>query len=873
MKHGLSLRIAFFITFCFIFCFTSSRALAVTGVYPVEPKFGIQSVSYTISGANLTSFTDVTSGFVGRNYKGTLGTGVLRVQGTVTATDNMRSAYMKVFVGLGAGGNGCSKEYEVRFGRGEQVSFDVSIPIPADLTNCGIKDFGASFSIFINSFEYIDKDGWRSSGTFDISGNVRASTTAPNNHPPTVTLNHSPEQPTVGNTVNFIASAADADGDNLSYAWYFDGVLQNGAVTNTVNWSQPSIGAHTLRVVVNDGKGGEAEDTTSFTVTNPGAEPYVIAPGYNEGEGEGWGFVDKVIINGQEVAGITQTILYNGSRVKTGPGVEIILRTSFGAVTRITENSTYEVEVRRFAITPTTVVVGRLIDGIGEFYWPKGHAGAEKFQVSTNRIVVGIKGTTFTVSQINDVSSVSVQEGVVQVTNLDTGTITQVSAGSSLTAADKGGYVNGAYNYYVPSYSSTNGNWTGLGLANNNSSASALVQVSVYHRDGHLLKTEKKLIAVGGQEALPVAGELNANGWMLVNSHQPLSGLAFISANGTPALMADIPFVNKLSTDLVIPHVAQDNLWDTSILICNPHQNENEIYFELVDTNGISQGIESRQLPPMGSGKYPLSSLFPGVSLETGKIIVTSFTEGIAAFALYSNRKSPNGSYYAGINAVDSGSFFRLATPTFAYYLPYFSSANKDWTGLALTNVDMLGKVEPQITIYNESGTVQSSTKVDINIWGQTAFALKPPTINRGWIQVNSDGPLNGLAFIGTGGTPSLMADIPFVKSLSTNLVIPHVAQDATWDTTLLLCNPAAQSATIRIVNFNQLGEIGAVVNKTIAAQGSARYELSTLFTGHPEIGGKINITSTTGLAGFALYSNKKSGGSYFAGINAEPGN
>ncbi len=114
------------------------------------------------------------------------------------------------------------------------------------------------------------------------------------------------------------------------------------------------------------------------------------------------------------------------------------------------------------------------------------------------------------------------------------------------------------------------------------------------------------------------------------------------------------------------------------------------------------------------------------------------------------------------------------------------------------------------------------------------------------------------------------MADIPFVENLSRKLVVPHVAQDTTWDTALLLCNPTAQRASVRIVNIDQRGQIGAVVDKTIAAQGSARYELSTLFADHPKIGGKLEITSSTTLAGFALYSNNKSGGSYFAGINAE---
>ncbi|RLB69786.1 MAG: hypothetical protein DRH03_08030, partial [Deltaproteobacteria bacterium] len=738
MKQISSLCITSLTLFILFFCLTGSQALAVTGIFPAQPAQGIKSVSYTISGTDLISQEEKSrdSGNWGIYYEGRLSSGTLRVQGTISANDDLDSASVNIRLQVGK-----PRTYSVlNLGRNEQENFDVSLPIPAMTPEVlsDIERYGAFIEIRVSM--YCSPPIIGLGGVFIIRADLTAASTDSQNHAPTVSLNFSPAQPVVGSPINFTATAADADGDTLSYKWYLDGALQSGVTTTTVKWSQPSVGVHALKVVVSDGKGGEAEDTASFTVTNPGAEPYVIAPGYQDGEGEAWGFVDKVIINGQEVAGITQTRLYTGSRVKTGPGVEIVLRTAFGAVTRVKENSTYEVEVRKLATTATIDVVGRLKDGVGEFYWPKGHAGAEKFRVDTSRVVVGIKGTTFTVSQINDVSTVSVQEGVVQVTNLDTGVVTQVGAGSSLTAADEGGYVNGAYNYYVPYYSSINGNWTGLGLANDNSAANALVQVSVYDRSGRSLAIEKKLIAVGGQESLPVAGGENASGWMLVNAHQPLSGLAFIGFNGSKTLMADIPFVADLATNLVIPHVAQDGTWDTSILLCNPHNYKNKVYFELVDQSGFSQGIESFELPALGSGEYPLASLFASASRKNGKILITSDDGGVAAFALYSDVKN-GGNYYAGINAVAEDPGFRFSAPTFSYYLPYFSTENGDWTGLALANPDMFGSVEPQITVYNETGTVQTEITVLIEIWGQNSLSLTPPTASWGWIKVDSDGP------------------------------------------------------------------------------------------------------------------------------------
>jgi len=849
-------------------CLTSSPVLAVTGVYPVSPEKGINSISYTISGADSTSYTDGRlegGSIVVRNYKGVLATGSLRIHGSVTTTDSIHVAHLKVSISLGNSEAG-HKSYRVDIERySPAANFDISVPIPAELTPDIIAN-GASFYIIVESY-YYENYGEKHYGEIQITGHLDASASTPDNHAPTVSLNYTPAQPEIGTPINFTATAADADGDPLSYAWYLDGDLQSGAVSSVVNWSQPSQGSHTLKVVVSDDKGATAEDSVSFTVANPVAKPYVIAPGYNEGNGLPWGFVEKVIINGQEVADVDKTKLYTGSRIKTGPGVEIVLRYSSGGVSRVLENSTFELEVRKAATTRASIVAARLKKGVSEFYWPKGYAGAEKLEVDTDRIVVGIKGTTFTVSHIDDVSTVSVQEGAVQVTNLDTGIVSQVGAGNSLTVTNTG-YLDGDYNYYVPYYSNNNGNWTGLGLANNDSATSALTRITVYDQNGTQLSSTRKLIAAGGQESLPVSSEQNSSGWLLVNSHQPLSGLAFIGLNSAQALMADIPFVKNMTDNMVIPHVAQDTVWDTSILLCNPHAFKSEVYFELVDQSGFSQGFESLELPAMGSREFTLASAFANASRKNGKVLITS-SAAIAAFALYSNLKS-GGSYYAGINAVTEELDISYTSSTYSYYLPYFSSSSGDWTGLALANPDMFGPVSTRITVFNEAGTVQSGSTVSVPIWGQFALPLTPPNINRGWIQVDADGPLSGLAFIGTNSVSALMADIPFVENLSRKLVVPHVAQDAVWDTALLLCNPAVQAASVRIVNITQFGEVGCSVNRTIAAQGSARYELSSIFSGHSEIGGKIEIISSTGLTGFALYSNKKSGGSYFAGINAE---
>jgi hypothetical protein len=87
------------------------------------------------------------------------------------------------------------------------------------------------------------------------------------NHPPTVTLSYSVENPTPNEAIyHFQAEASDPDGDTLTYKWYVNGAEQAGATEPSVQWSNPPAGTYTVKVVVSDGKGGTAEDSVEISV-------------------------------------------------------------------------------------------------------------------------------------------------------------------------------------------------------------------------------------------------------------------------------------------------------------------------------------------------------------------------------------------------------------------------------------------------------------------------------------------------------------------------------------------------------------------------------------------------------------------------------
>ena len=212
-------------------------------------------------------------------------------------------------------------------------------------------------------------------------------------------------------------------------------------------------------------------------------------------------------------------------------------------------------------------------------------------------------------------------------------------------------YSAGPYHYYLPGFASGNGVWTGLALSNNGNQASELV-VHVYGNDGSYLTGTEKNLPAGGQTSFPLVTEAGSAGWIYVNSHQPLNGLAFFSTHSDPLLMADIPFVSELMPELEVSHIAQNETWGTTIFLCNPQDQDVTITLRYITKDGTVAQTKNYTLPSKGGLSCSLASAFTvGNGLE-GKVTISA-SAGIAAFALYSNTKN-GGSYYAGINAVKS---------------------------------------------------------------------------------------------------------------------------------------------------------------------------------------------------------------------------
>lgn len=207
----------------------------------------------------------------------------------------------------------------------------------------------------------------------------------------------------------------------------------------------------------------------------------------------------------------------------------------------------------------------------------------------------------------------------------------------------------------------------------------------------------------------------------------------------------------------------------------------------------------------------------------------------------------------------------------FTYYLPRLAAGDGRWTGVGLRNLSSTGGAEVTLTGYGADGGLLLSEPRFLPARGQDALVVADGMTATGWIEVTSSQPLSGLSFVGDTGDDDHMADMPVTDTLSKKLIIPHVAQSWEWDTTVMICNPGAQAATVTLTHVTAAGQTAHVADYALPAGGSGEYPLADMLNGAEYGNGSLEITATQGVAAFALYTNAKTGGRSHAGVTAIP--
>lgn len=98
----------------------------------------------------------------------------------------------------------------------------------------------------------------------------------PPNQPPTINFLTAEKEAFTLSESQIVCEANDTDGDTLTYQWSADGGTIKGE-GSSVAWVAPdTAGNYTVKVVVTDGKGGEATDSTTIAVIDKPNQPPTI---------------------------------------------------------------------------------------------------------------------------------------------------------------------------------------------------------------------------------------------------------------------------------------------------------------------------------------------------------------------------------------------------------------------------------------------------------------------------------------------------------------------------------------------------------------------------------------------------------------------
>lgn len=215
--------------------------------------------------------------------------------------------------------------------------------------------------------------------------------------------------------------------------------------------------------------------------------------------------------------------------------------------------------------------------------------------------------------------------------------------------------VQAAYSYYIPVFKPPPSFWSGMGIRNLSNTSTASVTIFIYSKTGSLLSSQGKSIPKNGQDNFLVGTGLSQDGWIKIESSQPLAGFKFLGQydSGTPThyYLADVPFTDTPSPNMVLPHVAQNSTWNTLVYVANANSASNTVQLTYTDKAGVSSSPHTIVLSGNGCAAVTVETIADSSDVSGGYVTVSG-SKSIAAFAIYENTKTGNISY-AGINAVD----------------------------------------------------------------------------------------------------------------------------------------------------------------------------------------------------------------------------
>jgi hypothetical protein len=397
---------------------------------------------------------------------------------------------------------------------------------------------------------------------------------------------------------------------------------------------------------------------------------------------------------------------------------------------------------------------------------------------------------------------------------------------------------------YFSHFDSTAAWWTGIALANPNSS-SANVTLTAYNQSGALIGNSSITLPANGQKSFQAKDQLgiSGTGWIQIVPDKQLVGLE-IFGNIASGSQAGLSLSRQPSNNFGFSHFDTTADWWTGIAFANPQSTQANVTLTAYNQSGAPIGSSTITLPAMEQKSFQVKDQL-GVS-GTGWIGVES-NQPIVGLELFGNIHTGQ------ITGVQASTY-----PSAILYFAHFDTTAAWWTGIALANPSRTS-ANVTLTAYNQSGTPIGSSTITLPANGQKVFQVKDQlgVSSTGWISISSDQPLIGLEILGSvtsGGLAGLVAP----NAGRNNLAFSHFDTTAAWWTEIALANPNGVSANVTLTAYDQTGAGIGNSAITLPANGQKFFQVKD------QLGvsgtGWIYVSSDQPIVGLELFGNVATG-------------
>jgi len=391
------------------------------------------------------------------------------------------------------------------------------------------------------------------------------------------------------------------------------------------------------------------------------------------------------------------------------------------------------------------------------------------------------------------------------------------------------GTVEVAQKHYLAHFASDSIWFTGIAVANPNTSTDAHVTVSAFTDAGTSIGTPANwTVPAKGKKAQTFKSLFpgqTGTGWIKVESDVDV--LAFdVYGNTVNGGLAALPS-SQLGETLVLPHFMANASWWTGVAVLNPGDSQSLVTVKAYTDAGVFIEQKGFIVGPGAKLLNMIHALLPLTDGQGGWCLVEASAGAPVGACLVFGRKGASPAKFAALPAVPTSTTMNLSN---------FVSDADWWTGVAMVNPSG-STANVTLKAYAPDGTPIDTAYPSLPTLNKTLgfvktlFTLGGNTT--GWIEATSDQPIVGLQILNADDDAEQAWGLAGVASqpAGKTIYMTHYAAVSPWWTLLAIANldPTLQ-ASVHLEALSDQGNLAAATDQPIPSKGRVSDEIKTLF-------------------------------------------